>query len=333
MSITSFFDHKNSDLEKAHSSLSLTLLEAIAREAIRADPSDCLAFQNAILTFAQKMRGIQDSSDIYMISGGADKALQDYNQCVTKFYKAQSSELQMLATSAMSTISEIHRGSTEATGSLKKLEEQLGRAYDAQSLHDCRLRIGQCLLSIREEAHRQKEQTGQTIARLNSQMNDGITVAVPRSVNGEDPVSGLPARHQAEETLATLGKGENPNGFAVLFVVHRVELINTKYGYATGDKLMRSFLRYLMQEFSAVDDLFRWSGPAFLAITHRPGGLQTVRNEVARITSHRMEENVAIGSRNVLLPVTAAALTVQLSQEGDTPRLLKKLDDFVKTNG
>lgn len=333
MSIKSFLENKSGDLDKAMSSLSHTLLEAIAREAIRADAADCLTFQHSFLSFAKKVRETRDSSELYVISGGADKALQDYNQVVSKYFKAQSKELQMLATNAMRTVAEIHLNSSDATKNLKKLEEQLGLASDAQSLHECRIQIGMCLQGIREEALRQQEQNGQTIARLHSEINQRTTPTASRSVCGDDPVSGLPARHQAEEALAVLANSGNPDQFAVLFVVHRVQLVNTKYGYAVGDNIIRSFLRHLMQEFCAVDDLFRWSGPAFLAVTHRLDGLQALRSEVARITSHRMEENIAVGSRNALLGVTASALTVQLIQEKDTAGLTRKLDEFVKTNG
>ena len=186
---------------------------------------------------------------------------------------------------------------------LKQLEAKLLKTSDAQSLHDCRIQIGQCLLAIREEVQRQKLTSGQTISRLNSQLNNCTDRTIASRRTGDDPVSGLAARHEAEESLDHALNNGNLNSFVVLFVVHRVELINTKYGYAAGDQIIRSFLRHLMQTFSIVDDLFRWSGPAFLAITNRPSGLPSLRADVTKVTSHRIEENIVVGNRDVLLPI------------------------------
>lgn len=87
-----------------------------------------------------------------------------------------------------------------------------------------------------EEVQRQKLTSGQTISRINSQLNNCTDQTIAQRRTGDDPVSGLAARHQAEEALDQLLNMGNLNSFVVLFVVHRVELINTKYGYAAGGR-------------------------------------------------------------------------------------------------
>ena len=86
-----------------------------------------------------------------------------------------------------------------------------------------------------------------------------------------------------------------------------------------------------MQTFPIVDDLFRWSGPAFLAITNRPGGLLSLHADVMKVTSHRIEENIVVGNREVLLPIASSALTLQLFREPDMGGLIQKLDGFTKS--
>ncbi len=328
----SFMENKGSDIDRALSSFSSTLLRTTAREAIRADPVACLGFQDCLLALAQRLQGSKESSEIYVLSGVADKAIQDYNQSVTKHYNEQASELQMVAGNALRTIGEIHKSGALGLDSLRQLEEKLLKASDAHSLHDCRIQIGQCLLAIREEVQRQKVTSGQTISQINSHLNNCTEQTIAHRRTGDDPVSGLPARHQAEEALDQALNTGNLNSFVVLFVVHRVELINTKYGYAAGDQIIRSFLRHLMHTFSIVDDLFRWSGPAFLAITNRPNGLLSLRSDVMKVTSHRIEENIIVGNRDVLLPIASSALTLQLFQEPDLNGLIQKLDGFTKSH-
>ena len=332
LSIIRFMENRNSDIDRALSSLSSTLLRSIAREAIRADPTACLEFQDCILALEQRLQRSKEASDVYVVSGVADKAIQDYNQSVKKHFSEQAGELQMVAANALRTIGEIHKSGVTGLECLKQLEEKLLKASDAHSLHECRIQIGQCLLSIREEVQRQKLTSGQTISRINSQLNNCTDQTIAQRRTGDDPVSGLAARHQAEEALDQLLHMSNLNSFVVLFVVHRVELINTKYGYAAGDQIIRSFLRHLMQTFSIVDDLFRWSGPAFLAITNRPGELVSLQADVMKVTSHRIEENIVVGNREVLLPIASSALTLQLFKEPDMGGLIQKLDGFTKSH-
>ena len=71
-----FMENKGSDIDRALSSLSSTLLRSIAREAIRADPVDCVGFQ-------------------------------------AKHYSEQARELQAVAANDLRTIGEIHKNGVE----------------------------------------------------------------------------------------------------------------------------------------------------------------------------------------------------------------------------
>ena len=152
---------------------------------------------------------------------------------------------------------------------LRRIEQQVLHASSAKSLAECRSELNECLATLREESKRQQQNTSQMVSRLHSELNHNNN-ATTRNQTEIDPVTGLPSRPDAESMLASQYGGNHTNTFAVVFSVHRINLINTKYGYAAGDQIMRGFLNHLRGCLTIVDDLFRWSGPAFLAIVHRP---------------------------------------------------------------
>ena len=328
-----FLGSRNSDTEKALTKLGHTLLTAISREVIRADPPDSFRFQETILQLNQQLGKLHDSSDVYMIAAMADKALQEYNQLATKYFSGVSDELQSLAQSMVAAIVDIHQSGSQTLTRFKVLEEKLQKAQDLRSLHECRMHIGQCLVQLREEAQLQRRQTDQVISTLNAELSNKISPAAIIWKSGEDPVSGLPARHQAEGAIEALLERRNPNLYLVLFVIHHVDLLNVKYGYAVGDKMIREYLRHLMTEFSQIEEIYRWSGPAFLAIAARPLGFTALRQEVARIASHRLEVTHTVQDRSVLIPITSAAIVLPVASFQDLSVLVSKLDGFVKSSG
>ena len=327
-----FLGSKNSDTEKALTKLGHTLLTSISREVIRADPSDSFRFQEAILHLNQQLGKMHDSADAFMIAAMADRALQEYNQQATKYFSGVSDELQSLTQSMAAAIVDIHQSSSQTLTRFKLLEEKLQKAQDLQSIHECRLHIGQCLMQLREESQLQRRQTEQVISTLNAELSNKVVPAAIIRQSGEDPVSGLPARHHAQEAIEALLQHRNPNLYLVLFVIHHVDLLNVKYGYAVGDKMIRVYLRHLMTEFSQIEEIYRWSGPAFLAIANRPLGFTALRQEVARIASHRLEETHTVQDRSVLIPITSAAMVLPGASFQDLSVVLSKLDGFVKSS-
>ena len=328
----SFHDSNSIDNDKAMASLSQTLLGSIAREAICADEGEHVRFQDCILVLDQKLRNARESAEIYAISGAADKALQDHKTEATKYFRNQTAELQSMASAAIRTVADIHSHGTDSMENLRRIEQQVLHASSAKSLAECRSELNECLATLREESQRQQQNTSQMVSRLHSELNHNNNATMRNNQTEKDPVSGLPSRPDAESMLASQYEGNHTNTFAVLFSVQRINIINTKYGYAAGDQIMRVFLSHLRSYLTIVDDLFRWSGPTFLAIVHRPGGADPFRSEIARILGRRLEHELALPNRTALLPVSASALVIELSKESWVTEVVKKMDDFAASS-
>ena len=66
------------------------------------------------------------------------------------------------------------------------------------------------------------------------------------------------------------------------------------------------FGQHIAQRLSKTDRLFRWRGPGFLAILDRTGPEISVRSELARMVSARLEPEIELAGRLVLLPVSSS---------------------------
>ena len=327
----SFQDSSNGEKDKALASLSQTLLVSIGREAICADPGEYAKFQKSILELEKKLREPGESAEIYAVSAAVDKALQEYRSKSTTYLKNQAAELQSMASAAIRTMAEIHANGSESAASLKDLERQVQVATSAASLAECRTKLGDCLSTLRGESERQQQKTNEMVSRLRSELNHNGPIR-ENNPSGADPVSGLPSRPDAEAVLTAQINNPAANTFAVLFCVQRVDIINKKYGYEAGDQMLRTFLDHMRQYMTIVDQLFRWSGPAFLAVAQRPGGEDSFRWEIARIVGKRLEHELVLNKRSALLPITSSSLMLDLAKEGTVEEVVKKLDEFVASS-
>lgn len=334
VSMTIFRGNRENELEKALIILSKTLLEAICRETIRGDYSDSFHFQESIRALSRQLEHVRKPPDAYVIAGKADHALQEYYLQVTKHFEGVSKELQKVIAILFATISDLDKSSAEISDRFKVFEMQLLHANDMSSLHDCRLQIGRCLQSMREEANRQRCGSAQIVAKLKGAASVAdFALPVRCEVTGDDPVSGLPSRFSGEQSIIVQSQSLSPDSYFVVFVVHRINLLNIKYGYSLGDSVLRCFLRHLMSSFADVDELYRWSGPAFLALVHRKGGIISLRQEVSKITNQRMEETLVVNKRELLIPISASGLVLDVGGSHSAENIVEAIEHFAKSSG
>jgi GGDEF domain-containing protein len=117
--------------------------------------------------------------------------------------------------------------------------------------------------------------------------------------------------------------------FAALFVVDRLHLCNARYGYATGDQILARVHRHLGTCLSPADRLFRWTGPAFMALMERAADPVAVQGDIDRIVSVKLEAGVQIGNESVMLPIVCNSLLLPLAQTAGLAELTQRIDAFI----
>jgi GGDEF domain-containing protein len=241
----------------------------------------------------------------------------------------KTQQLHALLAAVVRTVSNVCSASDECATRLDQIEEQMEETSGLEGVRVLRYRLEECLQTLRNETRREREELSQTLARLQKQ------VAAAQAGDGEDAlsspeidkVSGLEMRESAERAMA-MAVERGGVAYAALFVVDRLHLINAQFGYATGDRILREFCEHLRSSLLPEDQLFRWTGPAFLAVIRRSEAPTEVEADVQRIAGGQLEAAVQIGNGCVRLPIVRNSLLLPLPEGSTLADLSRRLDAF-----
>jgi len=147
-----------------------------------------------------------------------------------------------------------------------------------------------------------------------------------------DPITGLPMEAQARQRIhaAIPGTGRT---FIALFVVERLDLINSRFGFAAGDRVLALVSQHISQQLLADDQLFRWRGPTMLAIFDRKDTLKVVDAEVRRISTSRLEYSITTRERDALLRILCSSCLIPITPESVAEDLFEHIDAFSASRG
>ena len=303
------------------------LVEGIGLHAVEVDTPDYQRFRADVSACGAKMTVEASASDLLVQAGSVIRAMEDYNKNVGRTMRQRNTEMQTIIsmlTQAMIAVSD--SGERTATR-LQEIEKQLVTASMIEDVRLVRLRLAECLDKIREEKQTQTEQSAKVIEDLQKTI-DQAPQWEPASA-GVDLTTGLPDRTVAETAL-NQAAALNEKAYAVIFIADRVQLINARFGYAAGDEVLKTVKGHIQKALRPADHLYRWRGPSFLALLRRTEPAETLRGEMSRITSTKLEKTVEIGNRSVLLPIGVHLAIFAVSS---SVRLLThKIDAFVATH-
>jgi len=141
-----------------------------------------------------------------------------------------------------------------------------------------------------------------------------------------DPVTGLPPRERAEESVVQAFQAE-AGGVVAVVAIDRVSTLNLRFGKQIGDEILRDFADMLRRNLPRGDHVFRWSATALLVVRPRAARIETVRREFGRLLDIRYERTVETPSRAIHLPIMPRWAVWQVSLS--PPVLLQKIESFV----
>ncbi len=305
------------------------LIQGIALHAVEGDPLDYQMFRHEI----QKQLDVVESSpppaELLVSVGAVVQALEGYNSRTTRHLRLQGAELYRMITMLTRTVETLGSGSEHAVSKLREIEGQIEKTSGIEDVRGLKLRLSQCLDGIRAETQRQKAETARTVARLQEEIRgsqERISVAGAGPVL--DPVTGLPARAAAAAALSEWALSPNPP-HAALFIVDRIQLLNSRFGYEVGDRVLKTYVEELRSHLPPSDQIFRWSGPALLALLNRPDPIEKVREHLRFALPAKIERNFELAKRSVLLSITATWAVFPIAPPVD--EFIDRLDTFLGT--
>jgi GGDEF domain-containing protein len=192
-----------------------------------------------------------------------------------------------------------------------------------------KLRLGECLESIRNETNRQKVESSHAVETLKQEIR-GSQERISAAGAGPvlDPTTGLPARTAAAAALAEWVLKPKPP-YAALFVVDRIALLSSRFGYAIGDRVLKTYVEELRTRLAPADQIFRWSGPSVLALLSRVERIEKVREHLRFQLPGKIERNFELPNRSALLSISATWAVFPVAMPLDS--LIEQLDGFLAT--
>jgi GGDEF domain-containing protein len=213
---------------------------------------------------------------------------------------------------------------------LGEIEDQIEEAANIGAVRVLRFRLTEYLQQVRDRTLHQRERMAQALTQLHEQLEiaHGLRSGQSKNAAAPDTLTGLRARGCAEHALAAVLDAGVP-AFAALFVMDHLHLINARYGYSTGDQMVHVVCNHLASALSPGDRLFRWTGPAFIALMERVESVAEVEAEITRMGLAQLKVTVQIGNGSVSLPISTVPLLMPLAAVKSFPELARRMDAFI----
>ena len=326
ISIKKFLTSDNRESIDAHERMGNLLLQAIGLHAVEGERADYDAFRATIADLEASLANDKSPSSVLVATGAAIKALQDYNRRTSLFIRGKSVELQIIVGMLTDAMGQISTASQTSIVRLQDLQKQIGQAVMVEDMRTVKLRLSECLDSMRVESDRQRSESVRVVAGLQQGLKNAREPQSEEATAQPDLVTGLPLRSEAEAAMQRACDKQS-HAYAALFLLDRLQAINTRFGYAVGDQVLLIFRKHLARGLSAQDEIFRWGPESFLALLHRNESGEQVRRELGRFLAGRLDETFEIGNRSVTLPIASTWTVVPLF-ESSFHQIVKKLDVF-----
>ena len=257
------------------------LLEGIARHALAFDREEYREFHATLTNLSSSLLAAQSAEDLLAVAEGASDAMAQYNRAAQRAHCAQTVELRCMIEMLSQTLVSLAQAGGQSVDTLQSIQKQLESARQLSDIRLLRARLGDSLKTISDEAKRQRERNAEMLRFA----QEAALIASETHPDSEiDPITGLPSPEKAEREI-TARSGADSIFYAAVFVVERVEGVNLRYGHSAGDQLLKVFGQFLVSKLPSSDEVFRWRGPSFAAVLNRPGTLETVRAEIARVAA------------------------------------------------
>lgn len=317
-----------------------SLLDGIVIHGVRGDGTDYAELES-------DMRGVRESvtpgvspADLLNGTKTALKSLHNYNRKTSATVQAQVFELQQITGMLVQAIVSLSTAGGPSISRLQLIERHLDHAADVQDVRQFRHQLSECLVQIREEKLRQTADSDLAIEQLNAALRtaqthtaqslpaQNLATDVEADAAALDLTTGLKTRSAAEAAVADcIDRGRTAYG--ALFVMDHLHGLNARFGRVVGDQVIMLLTQHLRQKLRLEDLIFRWSGPAFLALLDRDSTLERVRMELVPVTKARLEKTVEAGGRSVLIPLHFSSNLLTISPTDRPASVINRLDEFL----
>jgi GGDEF domain-containing protein len=184
-----------------------------------------------------------------------------------------------------------------------RVEEQIKAIAPGENLEVAKARLCATVAVARAETFEQHHEIEALLSEITGKLD--LRAAGSQDAGAQhlpDPLTGLPARAQAENELTRV-HGQTEEIYLTLFVVKRLALINAKFGYARGDEVLLKVVVHLVHSLQGFNNLFRWAPCAFLTIAPSHLTYKELRAKIQAIEISRLTPTLEWEGRSAMVPV------------------------------
>lgn len=310
----------------------LMLAEAIADSAVPHGSPSSAAFRAFVLRSREALANAPNNQSMAAAVQEIMRGMEAHRQEVESQQRRHGDEMQSIIGLLTRALMKVADATASSSGHLREIEAKLAQASQIDDLRQLKAKLSESVAEICRAAERHEAESARLQEELRKWQEAGSCEASRQKLMveslDEDPVTGLPGLQDAERYIAAQVR-EGHGVYVLVICLDRVEAVNARYGFATGDKALLAFSQHLAQQMHKTDELFRWRGPCWVMVLSRPGvGLEAVQEEGARIASARFEQSVQMDRRSILLNLTATWTILPVATPDDASVIGRRIDNF-----
>jgi GGDEF domain-containing protein len=304
------------------------LLHGLELHTLDYDKEECERFRFELAQLQNRVQAGIPIPELLVLVGEAIGTFEAYNRQTSSKLRAQFSELQSIIAAFSRALAAMVSASDASLTRLGEIRSQLGSAESIGDLRVLKTHLCDCLNGMASEVEEHKRNSAAGMDRLAKGARE-LENSMLRAKRTElDSVTGLPARAEAEATLARVATSGVP-GVAAVFALKRLTQVSSRFGSQVSDGVLARLAAYLGSGAKPEEGLYRWSEPALLAVLTRNASFDRIRREIGGLVSDMPEYEVQNGGRNATIPIAVGWTAFPVAQPVD--RLIRQLEMFVKS--
>lgn len=303
------------------------LVETVTEHPVDVDNAECERFKTEIAKIQQQFAVDTSNEQFSLAVSAISQALERHNRAVGNLVRRQGGELQNMVAMLTQTIKGLGSASDLSAKNLESIAGQLKRASALEDIYQLRVRLGQCLKNVRDEAVRQRSESQSSLQTLKHELaatqqrlsHHGIETDVDR-------VTGFAGRSAAEVAVHEVAEAEETH-YVVVAVLGKMQAINARFGYAVGDELLCEFAARVAGRLCSRAAFYRWSGPTVIGILQRSEAQNAICAEVAKVVEMPISKSMVSGEQNAFISTSAVSLVIAVAPPASD--IIARIDSFV----
>jgi GGDEF domain-containing protein len=298
-------------------------LNATALRAVDYDSVKYVKYQSGVRDICVRSERARDVAGVLLLAEEAAKLTDEYNRGLEEHLRSLNAEKQSALGLMIEGFITMCAESNSAAQNLRFIERELDKTSRLQDVRVLKKQMADCLQALACETARQEKQTDELRRQIDNKNPGGAVY---------DPVTGLAGALPAENYIRGC-TSSNQQMYVLLLVVKSLDVINRRYGYLAGDRIMALYTAAIAARLPATGRLFRWHGPSLVAAMLLPESASAAHTEAARVAAVPSEYRIEQDGNSVFPNVTASWLVLPILRSSDAIGLSERLDEFVRQHG